>query len=368
MKIQDSPRKSNIPQRLVMAFEMARAVETPFPDPDMSSPSKSLPNLSFIMSISVQTSRIKVKSQIRLLLKKKLVNFEIQKGTRQFLLSLTTITFHHLSSEQRNNISLLKFRISSILQSPFQIRRWKELTATASIVLLFSFKILNFVFANFRFSWTIGGTEQTINHSCFSRKLTWKLGTQFLQFRIIEMGFVLILVISWNGASVSIIFPDGPTQRRVHRPTLGLGSFLRGRSLGAAAEAALHHRLGTRLGKQLGSRLVPTADSPPLHRAPHLQLSTARENVKPREQNQKMSQNELEDGSSRGEKNVANLEEWASGKDWNWISGGLRTLGWISRGDWIDIQRDSLSRRCPTSDVYGGLSPLKIWFLKREGG
>jgi hypothetical protein len=37
-----------------MAFEIARAVQTPFPPPDMSSPNKSLANLSFIISTSAK--------------------------------------------------------------------------------------------------------------------------------------------------------------------------------------------------------------------------------------------------------------------------------------------------------------------------
>jgi hypothetical protein len=41
-----------VPQRLVMALEMASAVQTPLPLPDMSSPSSSFANLSFIMSVS----------------------------------------------------------------------------------------------------------------------------------------------------------------------------------------------------------------------------------------------------------------------------------------------------------------------------
>jgi hypothetical protein len=41
-----------VPERLVMALEMASAVQTPLPLPDMSSPSRSLANRSFIMSIS----------------------------------------------------------------------------------------------------------------------------------------------------------------------------------------------------------------------------------------------------------------------------------------------------------------------------
>lgn len=42
-----------VPQRLVMAFEIANAVETPFPQPDISSPSSNFANLSFIISTSV---------------------------------------------------------------------------------------------------------------------------------------------------------------------------------------------------------------------------------------------------------------------------------------------------------------------------
>lgn len=41
-----------IPARLVMAFDSAKAEETPFPPPDMSSPRSSFPNLSFISSKS----------------------------------------------------------------------------------------------------------------------------------------------------------------------------------------------------------------------------------------------------------------------------------------------------------------------------
>jgi hypothetical protein len=46
--------KEIIPHKLVMAFDIAKAVQTPFPDPDMSSPSNNFANLSFIMSISKQ--------------------------------------------------------------------------------------------------------------------------------------------------------------------------------------------------------------------------------------------------------------------------------------------------------------------------
>nr|GMD59070.1 hypothetical protein Iba_chr11fCG11610 [Ipomoea batatas] len=45
---------SKVPQRLVMAFEMASAVETPLPPPDISSPSSNFANLSCIISNSVQ--------------------------------------------------------------------------------------------------------------------------------------------------------------------------------------------------------------------------------------------------------------------------------------------------------------------------
>lgn len=43
-------KKKKIPQRLVIAFEIAKAVLTPFPDPDISSPSSNFANLSFIIS------------------------------------------------------------------------------------------------------------------------------------------------------------------------------------------------------------------------------------------------------------------------------------------------------------------------------
>jgi len=36
-----------------MALEMAKAVQTPLPEPDISSPSNNFANLSFIMSTSV---------------------------------------------------------------------------------------------------------------------------------------------------------------------------------------------------------------------------------------------------------------------------------------------------------------------------
>lgn len=65
---------SALPQRLVMAFEIARAVETPLPDPDMSSPSNSLANLSFIMSSSKQQNGIELNSNHRLLVKTTLMN------------------------------------------------------------------------------------------------------------------------------------------------------------------------------------------------------------------------------------------------------------------------------------------------------
>ena len=46
-----------IPDRLVMALDIASAEHTPFPPPDMSSPRRSLENLSFIISIS-ETHRV----------------------------------------------------------------------------------------------------------------------------------------------------------------------------------------------------------------------------------------------------------------------------------------------------------------------
>jgi len=45
-------KKVNVPARFVKAFDSAKAEETPFPPPDMSSPNSSLANLSFICSIS----------------------------------------------------------------------------------------------------------------------------------------------------------------------------------------------------------------------------------------------------------------------------------------------------------------------------
>jgi len=41
-----------------MAFEMATAVQTPLPPPDMSSPSRSFENLSFTSSISAHRRSI----------------------------------------------------------------------------------------------------------------------------------------------------------------------------------------------------------------------------------------------------------------------------------------------------------------------
>lgn len=41
-----------VPEIFVMAFDKARADETPFPPPDMSSPNSSLENLSFNISSS----------------------------------------------------------------------------------------------------------------------------------------------------------------------------------------------------------------------------------------------------------------------------------------------------------------------------
>jgi hypothetical protein len=41
-----------IPARFVMAFDNAKADETPFPPPDISSPKSNFANLSFINSIS----------------------------------------------------------------------------------------------------------------------------------------------------------------------------------------------------------------------------------------------------------------------------------------------------------------------------
>jgi hypothetical protein len=47
--------QKQIPERFVMALEMAKAVQTPLAPPDMSSPSSSFANLSFINSTSEST-------------------------------------------------------------------------------------------------------------------------------------------------------------------------------------------------------------------------------------------------------------------------------------------------------------------------
>lgn len=47
----------DIPHRLVIALEIANAVQTPFPEPDISSPSNNFENLSFIISISTQSPK-----------------------------------------------------------------------------------------------------------------------------------------------------------------------------------------------------------------------------------------------------------------------------------------------------------------------
>jgi hypothetical protein len=54
--------KVNLPARFVIAFDNAKAEETPFPPPDISSPRSSLANLSFICSISESNPRRKQKS------------------------------------------------------------------------------------------------------------------------------------------------------------------------------------------------------------------------------------------------------------------------------------------------------------------
>jgi hypothetical protein len=54
------PQSSCIPERLVMAFEMAIAVQTPLAPPDISSPNNSFANFSFIISTSVPDVNTKV--------------------------------------------------------------------------------------------------------------------------------------------------------------------------------------------------------------------------------------------------------------------------------------------------------------------
>lgn len=44
--------KKQIPARFVIAFDRAKADETPFPPPDISSPRSNFANFSFINSIS----------------------------------------------------------------------------------------------------------------------------------------------------------------------------------------------------------------------------------------------------------------------------------------------------------------------------
>jgi len=55
-----------IPHRLVMALDIAKAVGTPFPEPDISSPSNNFANLSFIISISNTNNQNKIKNHILL--------------------------------------------------------------------------------------------------------------------------------------------------------------------------------------------------------------------------------------------------------------------------------------------------------------
>ena len=52
----------SIPARFVMAFDNAKADETPFPPPDISSPKSNLANLSFISSISESNRNKKMDS------------------------------------------------------------------------------------------------------------------------------------------------------------------------------------------------------------------------------------------------------------------------------------------------------------------
>jgi hypothetical protein len=51
--------QKQIPERFVMALEMAKAVQTPLAPPDMSSPSSNFANLSFINSTSAITDGTK---------------------------------------------------------------------------------------------------------------------------------------------------------------------------------------------------------------------------------------------------------------------------------------------------------------------
>jgi hypothetical protein len=50
-----------------MALDIANAVETPFPEPDISSPSNNFENLSFIISISSTNNQNQIRKYMVLL-------------------------------------------------------------------------------------------------------------------------------------------------------------------------------------------------------------------------------------------------------------------------------------------------------------
>lgn len=54
-----------LPARFVIALDKAKAEETPFPPPDMSSPRSNLANLSFIISTSARKTQNKCTHQKR---------------------------------------------------------------------------------------------------------------------------------------------------------------------------------------------------------------------------------------------------------------------------------------------------------------
>lgn len=72
--------KEKIPYRFVIALEIAIAVQTPLPEPDMSSPSNTFANLSFIISVSILFHKAE-KRKIKL--KKKSVSDHLTNKSQQ---------------------------------------------------------------------------------------------------------------------------------------------------------------------------------------------------------------------------------------------------------------------------------------------
>ena len=107
---------SDLPARLVIAFEIASAVQTPFPPPDISSPSNNFANLSFINSTSVVDIK---NSQTKNEWKKKFnqdLNFTIPNAKLK--------TIHRSINSQRNNWTWYKHQnIKMKLLSKHKISR-----------------------------------------------------------------------------------------------------------------------------------------------------------------------------------------------------------------------------------------------------